>query len=180
MALPFCTIGHSDRSLEAFIELLGGADISVVVDIRKIPKSRAHPQFNAEALAAALAQHGIGYEHVAALGGLRGKTAGVAADINGWWTNDSFHRYADYALTPAFRTGLDHLIDLGKSRRCAIMCSEAVWWRCHRRIVADYLLACGETVLHIMGPGRLEPARMSDGAIVQSDTTIAYPVAGAT
>ena len=97
MALPFCTIGHSDRSLEAFIELLGGADISVVVDIRKIPKSRAHPQFNAEALAAALAQHGIGYEHLAALGGLRGKTAGVAADINGWWTNDSFQRYADYA-----------------------------------------------------------------------------------
>lgn len=177
MALPFCTVGHSDRPIEAFIALLDRADISLLADIRKIPKSRTHPQFNADALAAALAAHGIAYEHVTALGGLRGKTRGIAPDTNGWWTNDSFHRYADYALSAEFHAGLAHLINQGHQRRCVIMCSEAVWWRCHRRIVSDYLIARGETVLHIMGPGRLEPARLAEGSVVQPDGTIVYPAA---
>ncbi len=96
-------------------------------------------------------------------------------DVNDFWTNRSFHRYADYALSPAFHAGLDQLIAQGHAQRCAIMCSEAVWWRCHRRIVSDYLVARGETVLHIMGPSRVEPARLTAGAVVRPDGTIVYP-----
>ena len=93
-------------------------------------------------------------------------------EVNAFWTHESFHSYADYALSSQFREGLDHLIDDGRQRRCAIMCSEAVWWRCHRRIVADYLLARGETVIHIMAPGRVEPATLTPGAVVSTDCTI--------
>jgi uncharacterized protein (DUF488 family) len=96
-------------------------------------------------------------------------------DLNGFWANESFHNYADYALSEPFHAGLAHLLDAGRKRRCAIMCSEAVWWRCHRRIVADYLIAGGETVFHILGHGRLEPARLTPGAVIQPDGTIVYP-----
>lgn len=136
---------------------------------------RANPQFDEDTLRRHLARSGRSYVHLAALGGLRGKTTGVAPDVNALWTNRSFHRYADYALTPAFRTGLEHLLREGHQQRCAIMCAEAVWWRCHRRIVADHLLACGETVLHIMGHGRIEPARLTPGAVVQPDGALVYP-----
>ena len=117
----------------------------------------------------------IAYEHIAELGGLRGKSRGVPDEVNDFWTNRSFHRYADYALSPEFRTGLDQLIAQGHAQRCAIMCSEAVWWRCHRRIVSDYLIARGEAVFHIMGEGRLEPARLTPGAVVQADGSVVYP-----
>jgi uncharacterized protein (DUF488 family) len=179
VTLPFFTIGHSNRSLEAFVALLRSADIALVADIRTVPRSRTNPQFNKETLPGALAEFGISYEHIAALGGLRGKARTVAPEINGFWTNASFHNYADYALGEAFRAGLEHLMDEGHMRRCTVMCSEAVWWRCHRRIVADYLIAAGETVFHIMGEGRLEPARMTAGAVPQTDGRIVYPAAGA-
>ncbi|MFD1560059.1 DUF488 family protein [Paraburkholderia silviterrae] len=175
MTLPFFTIGHSDHTLDDFIGLLTGAEIGVVADVRKMPGSRANPQFNEATLPEALEPFDIGYEHEAALGGLRGRTRTVPADVNGFWTNKSFHHYADYALTAEFHAGLDRVIDLGRARRCAVMCSEAVWWRCHRRIIADYLIARGETVFHIMGAGRLEPARLSAGAVIQPDATIVYP-----
>ncbi|WP_089174539.1 DUF488 domain-containing protein [Bosea sp. AS-1] len=175
MNLPFFTIGHSDRSIEEFTYLLAGADIALVADIRKIPKSRANPQFNAAALAPALEASGIGYERVAELGGLRGKTRAVPPELNGFWTNKSFHNYADYALSDQFRTGLDRLVRDGRERRCATMCSEAVWWRCHRRIVSDYLIARGETVFNIMGQGRLEPARLTEGAVIRDDGSVIYP-----
>ncbi|HET6569651.1 MAG TPA: DUF488 domain-containing protein [Rhodothermales bacterium] len=175
MKHPFFTIGHSNRSLEAFAELLTGANIGLLADIRTIPRSRTNPQFNKETLPDALAAVGIAYEHVAALGGLRGKARTVPPDVNGFWTNESFHNYADYALSEQFCVGFEHLLELGHERRCAIMCSEAVWWRCHRRIVADYLLARGETVFHIMGQGRLEPARLTPSAVIQSDETVVYP-----
>ncbi|RQR51115.1 DUF488 domain-containing protein [Burkholderia sp. Bp9126] len=175
MRLPFFTIGHSDRTLDDFIGMLTDADIALLADVRKMPRSRTNPQYNETTLPVALAAFDIAYEHVAALGGLRGKTRDVSDDVNGFWTNDSFHRYADYALTAAFRAGFDHLIELGHRRRCAVMCAEAVWWRCHRRIVADYLIARGETVFHIMGPNRLEPAHLTPGAIIQPDGTIVYP-----
>jgi uncharacterized protein (DUF488 family) len=174
---PFFTIGHSNRSLEEFIELLRGAEIALVADIRKIPRSRANPQFNADTLPDALARHGIAYEHIAALGGLRGKTRNVPRDVNGFWENESFHRYADYALSSDFEAALEHLIEQGRQRRCAMMCSEAVWWRCHRRIVADHLIARGETVFHIMGEGRLEPARLSSGAVTRDGAPVIYPAA---
>jgi uncharacterized protein (DUF488 family) len=175
--LPFFTIGHSNRSLEEFAALLTGAEIGLVADVRKIPMSRANPQFNRDVLPEALAATDISYEHIAALGGLRGKARSVPADINGLWTNESFHNYADYALSAQFHAGLECLLDEGRKRRCAIMCSEAVWWRCHRRIVADYLVARGETVFHIMGQGRLEPARLTPGAVVRPDESVAYPAA---
>lgn len=173
--LPFFTIGHSDRSIAEFVRLLEEADIALVADIRKIPKSRANPQFNAEALASALAAYGIGYERMAELGGLRGKADTIPPDMNGFWTNRSFHNYADYALSDRFRVGLDRLLHDGRERRCATMCAEAVWWRCHRRIVSDYLIARGETVFNIMGAGRLEPARLTEGAIIRDDDSVIYP-----
>lgn len=177
MALPFFTIGHSNRNFEAFVGLLREADIALVADIRKMPRSRTNPQFDQETLPAALEGLQISYEHMAALGGLRGKTRALSRDVNGFWANESFHNYADYALTEPFQAGLEHLLAEGRKRRCTIMCSEAVWWRCHRRIVADYLIANGKTVFHIMGQGRLEPARLTSGAVVQPRGTIAYPVA---
>ena len=175
MKLPFFTIGHSNRSLEDFVELLRGPHVGRIVDIRKIPRSRSNPQFNEDTLAEALAAFGISYEHVNALGGLRGKAKSLSPSVNGFWTNESFHNYADYALSVGFHTGLAHLLEDGRNRRCAIMCSEAVWWRCHRRIVADYLIASGEAVFHIMGRGRLEPARLTPGAVVQPDGKVIYP-----
>lgn len=174
MALPFFTIGHSTRAIEAFLALLREAEIELVADIRTVPRSRANPQFDKDALPAALAPAGIGYEHIAALGGLRGKAKTEASGTNAYWTNQSFHNYADYALTPAFEAGLEHLIEEGRKRRCAVMCSEAVWWRCHRRIVADYLLAAGETVFHILGAGHIELAQLTPGAVI-AGSEIVYP-----
>lgn len=177
LKLPFFTIGHSNRALEAFVGLLTGAGIQLLVDVRTIPKSRTNPQFNRDTLPESLAAFNIAYEHMAALGGLRGKARGVPADINGFWTNESFHNYADYALSEPFHAGLMHLIEEGHQRRSAIMCSEAVWWRCHRRIVTDYLIANGETVVHIMDGGRQETARLTPDAVIQPDRTVTYPAA---
>jgi uncharacterized protein (DUF488 family) len=175
MTLPFFTIGHSARSLDDFVALLREARVALLADVRKMPMSRSNPQFNHNTLPDALAISGIRYEHMAALGGLRGKARDVAPDVNGWWTNKSFHNYADYALSTEFHAGLEHLLEECGSVRCALMCSEAVWWRCHRRIVADHLIARGRAVVHIMGEGRLEPARLSDGAVVRADRSIVYP-----
>jgi uncharacterized protein (DUF488 family) len=171
----FFTIGHSNRALEAFIALLKENDIGLVADIRQFPRSRTNPQFNIDTLPVALADVGISYQHMTALGGRRRPVPGVPPDLNGFWTNDSFHHYADYALSEEFRAGLRHLREAGSGRRCALMCSEAVWWRCHRRIVTDYLIAGGAPVFHVMGEGRLEPARLTPGAVVRPDGAVIYP-----
>lgn len=176
MALPFYTVGHSTRPLEAFVELLRAADVTFVADIRSIPKSRTNPHYNKETLPEHLASFQVGYEQIAELGGLRGKSKGVQPDLNGFWKNQSFHNYADYALTDSFRAGLERLITLGRSRRCAMMCSEAVWWRCHRRIVADHLIARGENVFHLMGKDRIDSAILTKGARVQENGVVIYPV----
>ncbi|HEY6940505.1 DUF488 domain-containing protein [Dokdonella sp.] len=178
MNRPFFTIGHSNRSLDRFIELLRESDIGRVVDVRRMPGSKAHSQFDQDALSASLDGAGIAYEHVAALGGRRGK-ADVPPQVNAYWTNRSFHNYADYALTAPFRAALVHLLDAGHASRCAVMCSEAVWWRCHRRIVADHLLAAGESVVHILGAGRVEPARLTPGAEIRTDGAVVYPASDA-
>jgi len=175
--LPFFTIGHSNRSLEEFVDLLKGAEVERVVDIRKFPRSRANPQFNEEALPEALAAFDLSYEHVAALGGRRGKTQDLPPDLNGFWTNESFHNYADYALSAAFHASLEQLLETGRRHRCALMCSEALWWRCHRRLVADHLLARGEAVFHLMAGKRPEPARLTVGAVIRRDGTVVYPAA---
>ena len=174
--LPFFTVGHSTRSLDAFVALLEAEQVTLRADIRTIPRSRTNPQFNADTLAAALAARQIGYEHIGALGGLRARSKTVARTLNGYWTNDSFHNYADYALSPEFGAALDALVGQGRSRRCVLMCAEAVWWRCHRRIVADHLIARGEAVFHIMAPGHVEPARLTPGAVVRPDGTVVYPL----
>jgi uncharacterized protein (DUF488 family) len=177
VAATFYTIGHSRHPVDEFVGLLTGAGVRFVADVRTVPRSRTNPQFNKETLPGALAPNGIGYEHIAALGGLRGKARGVPPTLNGLWTNGSFHNYADYALGEPFQSGLAHLIDIGHRTPTAVMCAEAVWWRCHRRIVADYLISLGEDVFHIMGEGRLGPARLTPGAIVRDDGTINYPAA---
>jgi len=175
--LPFFTIGHSTRSLAEVVDLLRDAEVDLVADIRRFPRSRTNPQFNEDTLPGALAPAGIRYEHMAALGGYRGEAPALPESVNDLWRNKSFHNYADYALTAPFRTGLEHLVDEGSRQRCALMCSEAVWWRCHRRIVADYLIAGEASVFHIMGAGRLVPARLTEGAVVRADGTIVYPAA---
>lgn len=175
VGLPFFTIGHSNRSIEVFVDLLREARIELVVDVRKMPMSRANPQFNEDALSASLSASRIAYEHIAALGGLRGKTRGLPAEVNGFWENQSFHNYADYALSEPFHGGLERLLAEGSRRRSAVMCSEAVWWRCHRRIVADYLIAAGKAVFHIMGEGHVEPAQLTPGAVIRGDGAVVYP-----
>lgn len=175
MANPFFTIGHSTRSLEELAALLRAAEVTLLADIRTVPRSRTNPQFNTDVLPGALAGFGIVYQHMPALGGLRGKAHTTPADVNAFWTNDSFHNFADYALSEKFHVGFEHLLKEGAGQRCAIMCSEAVWWRCHRRIVADYLIAHHESVSHIMARGRLERARLTAGAVIRPDLTVVYP-----
>ncbi len=174
---PFFTIGHSTRSIDEFVALLREAGATFVADVRTVPRSRTNPQYNRDALPQALAPFQIGYAHFAALGGLRGKQRGAVSDANAFWQNQSFRNYADYARTQAFRDGLAALREAGRARPCAIMCAEAVWWRCHRRIIADYLIAGGETVLHILGPGHIEPARLTPAARPAEDGTLVYPAA---
>ena len=175
MMHPFYTIGHSTRSIGEFVDLLTPQRIRLVVDVRTIPRSRTNPQYNAEALAKALSEFQIGYAYISALGGLRGKTRDVPADTNALWENQSFHNYADYATSEEFRSGLTRLRELGHTTICATMCAEAVWWRCHRRIISDYLIAAGETVLHILGANHVAPARLTEGAVVRADGTLSYP-----
>jgi uncharacterized protein (DUF488 family) len=168
------TIGHSTRSFGEFVALLREARIECVVDVRRFPMSRRHPQFNAEPLAATLAAAGIGYRHVPALGGRRGKRADGRESPHNLWREEAFRHYADYAETEAFRGALDELIDIAGDKRIAIMCAEAVWWRCHRRLIADYLLASGIAVAHILDRGKIEPATITPGAEIRPDRSILY------
>jgi uncharacterized protein (DUF488 family) len=168
------TIGHSTRSVGELIALLKEAGVERLIDVRSVPRSRANPQFNADALPDALAASGIGYTHLVALGGLRHHPKGAPPSPNTLWRSDAFRNYADYAMTPAFRAGLDQLCGLAREECCAIMCAEAVWWRCHRRIIADYLLARGIAVAHIMGSAKLDPATLTPGARNLPDGTILY------
>jgi uncharacterized protein (DUF488 family) len=141
-----------------------------------MPRSRTNPQFNHDTLPEALAPWQIGYEHISELGGLRGKSRGAEPSPNGYWRVRSFRNYADYALTAPFATGLTRLRECGAERRCVVMCAEAVWWRCHRRIIADYLLAAGEQVMHILGKSHVDAASLTPGAVVRNDGTVVYPV----
>jgi uncharacterized protein (DUF488 family) len=175
MARAFFTIGHSTRSVAELAGLLQQAEVGFVVDVRAFPRSRTNPQFNFDVLPASLAEWQIGYRHIQALGGLRGHRREQGPSPNAYWENRSFRNYADYTATPAFGIGLAELRDLGWMHTCAVMCAEAVWWRCHRRIIADYLIAEGERVFHIMGPGKVEPASLNPGAVPRHDGTLVYP-----
>jgi uncharacterized protein (DUF488 family) len=175
MATTFFTIGHSTRSITQFVDLLRPLDIQLVVDVRTVPRSRTNPQYDRDALRDKLSEFQIDYEHLAALGGLRGKRQDAAPTVNAFWQVQSFHSYADYALTETFRSGMGELRRLGRARRCAIMCAEAVWWRCHRRIIADYLIAAGDAVFHILGPSHIDQARMTSAAEPGPAEALTYP-----
>ncbi|MGO2745005.1 DUF488 domain-containing protein [Microbacterium sp.] len=174
MPSPFFTVGHSTRSIDEFIELLQSAEVEGVVDVRRLPGSNRYPQFNEDALRESLGTAGIRFERIAELAGRRPVSKDVPFDVNAFWQNRSFHNYADYALSDEFRGGVEQLIDLGRQARTTVMCSEAVWWRCHRRIIADHLLARGETVFHLMDQGREHPAELTAGAVADGDT-VTYP-----
>jgi uncharacterized protein (DUF488 family) len=160
------------------VALLRQVDVDMLVDVRSIPRSRAMPQFNIETLPESLAAEGIGYRHLAALGGRRHHKKGAPPSLNTLWRVAAFRSYADYAETDAFRAGLDELMALTHAHRCAIMCAEAVWWRCHRRIIADYLLARGVPVKHVMGLGKITDATLTPGATVLADGTLRYSGVG--
>lgn len=171
----FHTIGHSNRQLSQFLELLQDSGIRVLVDVRKLTGSTKYPHFNADHLGPSLTDSHIHYEHLPQLAGRRTVSKDIPFEVNAWWTNRSFHNYADYALSNEFDAGLETLMKLGEQGPVALMCSEAVWWRCHRRIITDYLLARDHSVRHILGPGQVKAAVSSTGAVSVSGGRIHYP-----
>ena len=178
MTYPFYTIGHGTRPVGQFADLLRGAEVTLVADVRSVPRSRTNPQYNRDGLPQSLAAFHIGYEHIATLGGLRGRHREIPPEVNAFWQNESFHNYADYAMSESFRGGLARLRELSREQCCAIMCAETLWWRCHRRIIADYLLAAGDVVFHILGPGHIEPAGMTEAARLHPSGGLSYPGIG--
>jgi uncharacterized protein (DUF488 family) len=177
-ALTIWTIGHSTRTIAEFIDLLHRHGIQILVDVRHFPGSRRLPHFNRAALPHALATAGIRYEHLIELGGRR---PARPDSHNLLWRNASFRGYADYMETKPFRDGVDRLLQISRSGPTAIMCSEAVWWRCHRSMIADYLKAKGAQVLHILSPTSVQEhpytsaARLVDGRLSYESAFAAAP-----
>lgn len=171
---PIHTIGHSTHPLDAFLALLAEARIDYVIDVRRLPGSRRFPHYNADALAASLTASSIGYRHALALCGrrTRGDLEGRAPEA--FWTNASFARYAAWTRGAAFTHALQTLIEQANVERCVLMCAEAVWWRCHRRIIADHLLARGVPVLHILGEHDIVAATLTTGAQILNGDVV-YP-----
>ena len=170
------TIGHSTRPLPEFIELLRAHGISRVIDVRRFPGSRRHPQYGQVQLQTGLEAEGIGYVHVEALGGRRSTNAESA---NTAWRNASFRAYADYMATPEFRKALDELLARAVEEDVAIMCAEAVPWRCHRNLIADAAVARGVEVRHITGPSAPSGHKLSRHGVVRADGTVSYPAPAA-
>jgi uncharacterized protein (DUF488 family) len=171
-AQPIFTIGHSTRPLEQFIDLLQALGVTLVADVRTIPRSRHNPQFNRDTLPEALAAAGIGYRHLAGLGGLRHTHPD---SLNMGWRNASFRGFADYMQTAEFIAGLDELLGLAQQWQVAIMCAEALPWRCHRSLIADALFARGIPVEHIISTGSTQPHRPTSFACVEG-MQVTYPV----
>ena len=166
-----CTIGHSNRSIGTFVELLRANEIVRVLDVRTVPRSRHNPQFNRETLAESLGALSIGYTHLPGLGGLRHARAD---SLNTGWNNLSFRGYADYMQSPEFAENVQRVAELATSERCALMCAEAVPWRCHRSLIGDALLVRGVRVEDIIGPGKRKPHTLTTFAHVDG-MQITYP-----
>lgn len=166
------TIGHSTRALDELIALLREHRIDLVVDVRTYPGSRRHPQFDREALEASLPAAGIEYRHEPALGGRRSPSPDSP---NTAWRVAGFRAYADHMATTEFGGALERLLELARTRRPAIMCAEAVPWRCHRQLIADALVAAGAEVRHVLGPGRAERHALNEHARILPDGTLVYP-----
>jgi len=154
--------------------MLTEAGIMQLADVRLIPRSRRYPHFNGDQLARTLSDVGIAYQHLPALGGRRTARKDVASR-NTLWRVEAFRNYADYAETPPFTEALAELERLARARPTAYMCAEAVWWRCHRRLITDYLLTRGWEVVHLLGPGQQDRAALTPGAVVRDDGVIEYP-----
>jgi uncharacterized protein (DUF488 family) len=165
------TVGHSDRTLEEFLQLLRAHRVKLVADVRKMPGSRANPQFNSATLAQALRAATIGYVHLPRLGGLRRPRLDSP---NAAWRNLSFRGYADYMLTPEFDSNLEELLQLARGQRVALMCAEALPWRCHRSLIADALVVRGVRVEHIFNTSRARPHVLRSWACVRGTRTT-YP-----
>ena len=165
------TIGHSTRTLEAFIALLQENGAEWIADVRSIPRSRHNPQFNRDTLPESLSAAGIGYSHLAGLGGFRKPRADSP---NTYWKNAAFRGYADYMQTTQFRDSLEALLGLAGGKRAAVMCAEAVPWRCHRSLIADALVVRGIRVTHVLAPGESMAHALTAGASVEGGL-ITYP-----
>lgn len=173
------TVGHSTHPLDEFLALIGDAGVGMIVDVRRLPGSNRYPWFNEDALSASLGGAGIEYLRIEELAGRRPIQHDVPDDVNSLWRNRSFHNYADYALGDDFQQGLRALIaHADPEHPPAVMCSEAVWWRCHRRIIADHLLARDLDVGHLMPDGRVSPAQLTPGGVV-TESRVEYPAADA-
>ena len=165
------TIGHSNRTIGNFLEMLQAHGIGLLVDVRTVPRSRTNPQFNRETLPATLAVAGIDYLHMSALGGLRRPRKD---SLNTGWRNDSFRGYADYMQTGEFAGAIGELLAAAGDRQAAVMCAEAVPWRCHRSLIADALAARGLPVFHIMSAARADPHKLTPFARIDSGR-LTYP-----
>jgi uncharacterized protein (DUF488 family) len=161
--LSIWTIGHSTRPIEELIQILQSFRIDTLIDVRSFPGSRRYPHFNKENLQSSLASAKIDYLHLPELGGRR-KTR--PDSLNVAWRNESFRGYADYMETPQFAAGIERLMQLARSQRIAIMCSEAVWWRCHRSLISDYLKVSGVDVMHIMAAEKSETHPFTSAATI--------------
>jgi len=168
---PIFTVGHSTRSADDFVGLLKTHRIELLVDVRTVPRSRHNPQFNRDTLPVMLRQAGIEYMHLAELGGLRKPRAD---STNAGWRNLSFRGFADYMETPEFEKGLARLMEAAKTRRAAIMCAEAVPWRCHRSLIADALVARGMEVFELSSLTQAQPHRLTPFARVEG-ARVSYP-----
>lgn len=168
------TIGHSTRSIEEFLHLLREHHIDILADVRRFPGSRRHPQFGQETLSMSLQQAGIRYEHFPELGGRR---SARKDSPNTAWRNAAFRGYADYMMTAAFTAGIARLLALAGRGRTAIMCAEALWWQCHRGLIADYLKAGGHDVIHIQAPNKSEPHPFTSAAHVVNGSLTYAPEA---
>ena len=167
------TVGHSTRQIKVFLELLAGHGVTQLVDVRTVPRSRHNPQFNQATLPISLAAVNIGYVHASGLGGFRPTAADSS---NTGWRNLSFRGYADYMQTMDFAVNLASVIELARTDRVALMCAEAVPWRCHRSLIADALLVHGVAACEIVSPKRLQPHKLTPFACVQGEQ-ITYPFA---
>ena len=164
MSLTVWTIGHSTRSIDDFRGVLEAHGIEAIADVRRFPGSRRLPQFQADALAAALEADGVAYRWLAALGGRRRAEAGAVATA---WRHPAFHAYANHVASAEFADGLHELLDLAHGLRTAVMCAEVLWWRCHRRLIADVLVSLGVEVVHVRDAANAEPHRLSAPARVE-------------
>lgn len=167
------TIGHSTRSAEEFVALLEESRVELLVDVRRHPGSRRHPQFNRGELEETLREAGIDYRHEERLGGRRSPSAGESP--NRAWESRGFRAYADHLLSDRGRRALDELESEARERRLAVMCAEAVPWRCHRQIIADHLVARGVAVRHVMGEGRTDEHSLRPMAEVDGQGRVVYP-----